>query len=68
MDDFKTVSDDKANLVGGVAYYGNIRINFHGHVTNTELIVTIDDANPLVNEDIVNGINNREVNKLKGNK
>ena len=60
--DFKTVSSDRENLVG-VGYIGNLRINYHGHVTNTELVVTVDDANPLVNSEIVNGILQREVNK-----
>jgi hypothetical protein len=52
---------DNDKLITGKAYLGNERIYYHGYVTDTEIVVE-----RLVNPEIVDGINNREVNKAKG--
>ena len=67
MDNFKTVSSDKENLVG-VGYIGNLKVNYKAKVYDTELVVTVDDDNPIISSEVYNGIAQREVNELKVNK
>ena len=52
---------DNDKLIDGEAYLGNDKIYYHGYVTDTEIVVE-----SLANPEIVDGINNREVNKAKG--
>jgi len=65
MDNFKTVSSDKDNLVG-VGYIGNLKVNYKAKVSDTELVVTVDDDNPIISPEVYKGIALREINKAKG--
>jgi len=65
MDNFKTVSSDRENLVG-VGYIGNLKVNYKAKVNDTELVVTVDDDNPIISAEVYNGIALRKVNKAKG--
>ena len=67
MDDFKTVSDDEANLVGEKVYYKALPITNGSVLVNTEQTFDVY-GKPLVSSEVYNGIKLREVNKLKGNK
>lgn len=54
---------DEYKLINGAAYFGEDEMYYNGHVTDTEIIIK-----PLINAEIVDGIAQREVNELKGNK
>ena len=57
---------DNDKLIDGEAYLGNDRVKYQGHVTETEIVLVVDDKDPIISAGVYNGIEQREVNKAKG--
>ena len=57
---------DKDNSISGEAYLGNNRVKYEAEVTETDIIVTINENDPVISAGVYNGIAQREVNRAKG--